>query len=122
MDAEVRNTLQYESVEQPSQQMLASLFSARPVHLNGSKEMDYLVMGVGDLLGANVTPFWVLQQTANGYKVILRFAALSVEITEGVGYPEITAYASTAVQLHTMKFHFRGGVYRLRVDKWEDIK
>jgi len=68
-DEGVRNALKYENV--PADKPPASWFSASEVHLRGSAQDDLVVLGEGDLRGANVITFWIFRDTDHGHELVL---------------------------------------------------
>lgn len=62
----------------------------RKVLLSGHGE-DYLVMGVGDLRGAHIVPFWLLHKDEKGAALIWKTASDQIEITPNRfnGYKEV---------------------------------
>ncbi len=69
------------SEEHPLQQAPQSWFSASVVTLTTQPRTGLVVKPEnGCLFGANIVPFWIFEQTPNGYRLDLKIHALSVEI------------------------------------------
>jgi hypothetical protein len=112
-----------ENVESPPEKAPASWFSASYVHLANSGHNDLVVMGQGELRGANVITFWVFRSTGQGHVLVLTAPAhdLIVKKTQWKGLREIQMLAATAVQIHTVLFRFDGREYKVSREKWEPI-
>jgi hypothetical protein len=46
-------------------------FEVSRVHLGDTDEQDFIVVGTGEMVGANTVPFWIFKQTAHGMKLML---------------------------------------------------
>jgi hypothetical protein len=101
-----------------------SWFSASCIHLADPRENDLVVMGQGQLRGANVITFWVFRSAANGHVLVLTAPAhdLIVKTMRWKGLREIEMLAATAAQVHTVLFRFDGREYKVFREKWEPIR
>jgi hypothetical protein len=90
-------------------------FTASRVHLGADGESGLVVMGVDGLLGANITSFWVLRRTANGYDLVLDTIAagleFSAEKTNGLRNIE-TFIPGGAAYVGSDEFQFDGRRYQ----------
>ncbi len=121
-DDRVRNVLENE--DPPAEKLPPSWFSASIVHLAGPAEEDFVIMGEGEMRGANVIMFWIFRNTAHGHELVLTAPAhdLIVKKSRSNGYRDIEMLAATAVQFHTVILKFDGHQYRVHRDKWEPIR
>ncbi|HEV2136817.1 MAG TPA: hypothetical protein VGR47_21535 [Terracidiphilus sp.] len=110
-DDGVRNLMEDE--DPPLKSIPASWFSASEVHLAGPNEKDLIVVGVGELRGANVVTFWVFRPVAGGYELVLTGAShdLAVKKTRWKGYREIELSGATAVEFFSTTFRWDGTKY-----------
>jgi hypothetical protein len=90
-----------------------SWFSASAVHLSSPDKIDFVVVGEGKLLGANVTTFWIFRATPHGHELVLTAPAhdLIVMNTRWRGYREIEMSAETAVKFSSVLFRWNGRKY-----------
>jgi hypothetical protein len=88
-------------------------FLASEIHLDGTRETDLIVIGVGKLRGANVSPFWVFRQS-QGYDLVLKVVArgLCVLSTTWNGYRIIEAGSALSSTSYTTQYRFDGKKYR----------
>jgi hypothetical protein len=121
-DRRVRNFMKNE--EPPSQGLPLSWFSASAVHLSNPREEDLVVVGVGELRGANVSTFWVFRPTTHGHELIMMAPAHDLVVTRARwnGYREIELLSATATKVQTVLLRFDGKRYASKSDKWEDIR
>lgn len=121
--------------QQPSE-IPESWFVGSQIRLNGSQEIDLIVMprqlplkanaptDNACLYGAHVAPFWVFRETANKSTLVLGLSAVGLEVlnTRSNGYRDIRLWSSTAVTQTTFIFHFDGHQYLKYKEKTEPIK
>jgi hypothetical protein len=110
---------------QVAEQIPDSWFVASQVHLDGSHEIDLVVLPKnGCLNGANVGPFWVVQKTSKGCQVVLSGGGHNLEIlsTRSKGYRDIQLTSATATKVSTSVFRFDGHRYQIYQAKSEPIK
>ena len=121
-DEGVRNALKYENV--PADKPPASWFSASEVHLRGSAQDDLVVLGEGDLRGANVITFWIFRDTDHGHELVLMAHAhdLIVRKNRWNEYREIEISGETAEEFTSVLFRFDGKRYAEYREKSEHIK
>jgi hypothetical protein len=87
--------------------------------------MDYIVAAaVGPMVGANISPFWVVIHNAHGYKLALSLSAHDLEVgrVRANGYKGLTIYSMTASTTTTVHFRFDGSEYKESSEKTEEIK
>lgn len=97
-------------------------FVASSISINTDEFVDVLVMGQGVLLGANITPFWVLQGTPSGFQPVLSASAFELVIGDDKdGSREIYLVSLTAEKIITKTFRLSGEKYELVELKEEDI-
>jgi hypothetical protein len=92
----------------------ASWFEGSQIHLDGSDELDLVVVPKNGLLfGANVGPIWVFHKTAKGYDEVLSISVHDLRVlkTKWKGFREIQVYSMTAVTVTTEIFRFDGQRY-----------
>jgi hypothetical protein len=90
-------------------------FSATVVHLHGESGNDLVVQGEGQMMGANVTEFWVFAETPRGPKLVLKVPAHDMVIrdAESGGYKVIEASAVIAGRVSTRTYKFDRNQYNL---------
>ncbi len=59
------------------------LFVATEIHLNRSQQPDFVVLGRGRLMGANTGPFWIVEKTPQGFRVLLTWPSRPRHIAQG---------------------------------------
>ena len=121
-DERVRLTVEY---EKPLDGKLpASWFSASAIHLSSPDKTDLVVVGVGPLLGANVTTFWIFSATPNGHELAMTAAAhdLIVKKTLWKGYREIEMSGETAVEITRVQYRWEGKQYVAYEETLEPIE
>jgi hypothetical protein len=113
-----------ENAEGTSARLPRSWFSASKVRLAGAQEKDFVIMGEGQLRGANVITFWVFRSTPRGHELVLTAPAhdLLVRKSSHNGLRDIEMLANTASSVHTVDFRFDGKKYAIFREKWEGIK
>jgi hypothetical protein len=113
-----------ENAEGAPARLPRSWFSASKVRLAGPHERDFVVMGEGQLRGANVITIWVFRSTPHGHELALTAPAhdLLVRKSSHNGLRDIEMLAATASSVHTVDFRFDGHKYAIFREKWEDIK
>jgi hypothetical protein len=108
---------------QTPNEMPASWFVASQISLNNDSQPDLIVMGVGPLRGANITPFWVFNNSLKGYKLVLMTATHSLTILDArtKGHRQIKTAAMTAVDVHINVYKFNGREYQVQHSLREPI-
>jgi hypothetical protein len=101
----------------------SSWFLASIVHLGARNERDFVLVGQGPLLGANITRFWVFRQKISGYDEVVRESAhdLILSSNRWNGMREIELISATAVEVHAVVLRFNGALYQPIRDSWEPI-
>jgi len=100
--------------EKPDE-VTAAWFSATEVDLHHGAASGLIVKAENPcLFGANIIPFWVFSRGSNGYALVLRTDALSVELlnTWTNNYRDIRASAATAREVLTADYRFKDGRYQ----------
>ena len=112
-DHDVKNVLHY--AELTPAELPANWLQCAEVRLSQSGEPDLVVMGVNQLLGANITSFWILRPVGNGYEVALRTAALTLTIlpTRTNGLFDLETGASTANRYFLNEYAYMERAYEL---------
>jgi hypothetical protein len=90
-------------------------FVASVVHLAGPNEDDFVIIGTGPILGANVTTFWCLRPSHDGdFELLLTIAAhdLTIKDERSGGYRNIEVTAATAVRVSKVLYKFADEKYR----------
>lgn len=106
----------------------ATWFLATTIELTSSQERDLLVIGQGPLLGANVSPFWILRPQGSKWQTILAGAPahdLLITSHRTMGYRDIELISITATTIFTNVLKFDGSNYRFahgQKDKIEPIQ
>ena len=97
--------------------------SASEIHL-APAENDLVVMGTGQLRGANVTTFWIFAPVAGGFNLLLEAVGhdLIVKNSRSNGYRDISILAATAVELTEVRFKYEGKGYRKARAKVEKVR
>jgi hypothetical protein len=121
-DERVRNVLESENLRPDA--LPEPWFSVAEVHLGPPHEVDYIVAGEGPMMGANISPFWVVIHNANGFRLALFLGAHDLEVgrTRSNGYQGLTTYGATASTVTTVHFRFDGSEYKESSEKTENIK
>jgi hypothetical protein len=88
-------------------------FTASEVDLGAQNQHDYVIMGIRDLRGANVAPFWIVSEAAGTAKVILYSPAhdLIIGTQRMNGYKVIELVSMTAGHVSKTWLRFNGSVY-----------
>lgn len=103
-------------LEQSHERIPTNWFVGSWLDLNGDDQSDLLVKPVNPCLsGANITPFWILFKTRDGYKPALAIAALAIEILDDKtkGSRDIRSDSATAREVLTTIYRFDGKEYRV---------
>ena len=110
-DGLVKNALADQKI--PVDKLPTSWFSASAIHLSGPDEIDLVVLGEGQLRGANVITYWVFRATPRGHELVFSAPAhdLIVKKTRRKGFCEIELSGETAVELTTVLFRWDGDKY-----------
>jgi hypothetical protein len=93
----------------------SSWFVASRIHLSSDGNADLVVTARSDcLLGANVVPFWIFRNTAQGHELVLKVSALGVDVlnTKTNNYRDIRISEATARRVHIVIFKFDKKEYR----------
>jgi hypothetical protein len=98
----------------------AKLFRGAEVHLDGSSEIDLVVIGITPMSGADNGWFWIVRSTPGNPKVLLWVGGNSIDVVEGRtnGYRDILSYWSNPNGTSTRIYHFDGMKYKLWKEKW----
>jgi hypothetical protein len=87
----------------------------RKLTLSSHAGTDYLVIGVGNLRGAHVVPFWLFHQDENGASLLFKTRSDQIEIMSKRfnGYPEVrsTWIQGAGALIVTNSFRFDGKAY-----------
>lgn len=99
-------------------------FSAYAIHLSNPSQVDFVVVGEGPFLGANVTTFWVYCSTPHGHELVLAAPAhdLVVKRARWKGYREIELTSATAVGFSSVLLRWDGRKYAAYRKKLEHIQ
>jgi hypothetical protein len=121
-DEGVRIALENENI--PAEKMPQSWFSASKIHLNGSEQVDLVVMGEGPLRGSNVITFWVFCGTSHGYELVLTAAAHNLLVTNKrwKAHREIELVSATSARISSVGFRFNGKRYAEYETRSEPIR
>jgi hypothetical protein len=121
-DPDVKDALAYEHLA--TETIPSSWFLASEVHLSSASEKNFVVIGRGPLLGANVTTFWIFRPRDHRYELVLKAPAhtLVVKNTRSNGYRDIQLLSATAVTESTVLCRFGAGTYRPSVKSLEPIR
>lgn len=89
-------------------------FTASEVHLSRPAEVDLVVMGNHIARGAYTSAFWVLRKSPDGYRVVFRKDAHSLELqkTKTNGLPNILTAVATLRYNSTAEYGFDGNIYK----------
>jgi hypothetical protein len=102
----------------------SSLFVATEIHLNRSQQPDFVVLGRGRLMGANTGPFWIVEKTPQGFRVLLTWASHDLDILPRVnphGYHDLRSLSATANTVSTTICKFDGQKYLSRKRDFEPL-
>ncbi len=113
------------SEEQPLQQAPESWFSASIVTLTSKPRTGLVVKPEnGCLFGANVVPFWIFEQTANGYRLGLKIHALGVEILSSRtnDHCDIQTDKASATTVYSALYKFKNGGYQVSKSSSKPIR
>jgi hypothetical protein len=121
-DELVRNVLKNEGI--PADKLPLSWFSASFIHLSSLGEPDLVVLGEGDLRGANVVTFWVFCSTPHGHELVLMAHEHDLEVKKArwKGHREIEISGETAIQFSSVLLRWDGDKYAAYREKSEPIK
>ena len=111
-DSYVQNVLHDENLT--AEQLPQSWFLASAVHLDGPQESDLVVIARSELMGANVTTFWLFIQTPKGMKLVLTAPAhdLFIKSSRSHGHRDINMVGMTAIRILSVIFRYDGDQYR----------
>jgi hypothetical protein len=90
-----------------------SLFVATEIHLAGAQQPDFVIVGRGCLMGANIGPIWIVEETPQGFRVILKLAShdLAILPAKTRGYHDLRSVSTTANTISTTIWKFNGQKY-----------
>jgi hypothetical protein len=106
--------------QHPDVNELGAWFTASEIDLNNDGRLDLVVQASERaplcLKGANIGPFWVLQNLGDKYRIVLRAHLLGIEVIRRKtrGFSDIKGTAATAVDVLTTAYQFDGTTYRPR--------
>jgi hypothetical protein len=104
-------SLRLDSLHLSLAQLPSSWFAAGEANLGKPNEKLLVVMGTGELRGANISPFWILRWTGQSCDLLLATAAHDLEflMTKTHGLPDVQiGFASTGnTSEHQYKFDGR---------------
>jgi hypothetical protein len=94
-------------------QIPSSLFLASEVHLDGTDQSDFVILGTSCLLGANIAPFWIVRKNPDGFRIILSWVSHDLDIlpTMTHGYHDVRLSSLTAKTVSTVICKFDGQKY-----------
>ena len=124
---DVASCVKREGVKQD--QIPASWFVASEIHLDGPKEIDFVVLPnldmppgseahgpVGCFLGANIAAFWVVRESSNGYQLALTVRCHDLVVsnhrTDGLRDIQAISIMRAGAYISTVTFRFDGETYR----------
>jgi hypothetical protein len=121
-DEMVREATSYDHID--PEEFPAAWFSASMVHLGSSIEEDFVLVGRGPMVGANITQFWVFRATTRGYRLVLQASAHDLIVMNKVrnGFREIELLSATGIAVRTVLLRFDGERYKVVRDKWESTQ
>jgi len=98
--------------------------SVSEADLGPSGEKDLVVLGVGQIRGANVTSFWVFAPSAGEFRLLLYAVGHDLEIKKARsgGYRDIDVLKATATRYSRVQYRFDGRVYRSHGSAWQPIR
>lgn len=99
-------------------------FLASEIHLSGPRETDLIVMGIGELRGAHLAPFWVFRKTMAGYELVLSTGGdgLAVSKRRRNGLRMIQVANLTVDTIRTTTYEYDGHRYTELDSKREPIR
>jgi hypothetical protein len=90
-------------------------YSAEKLRSPSSEIELYMVQGIGPLLGANVTQFWLVSYKAGTRQAVILWYEpehyVSLRYRAGDPYPEIDAAKMSAVHIWNARFRYLNGRY-----------
>jgi hypothetical protein len=94
-------------------QLPRTWFSAAEVHLRNGAHTDFVVQATGELMGANVTTFWIFIATPSGPQLALTIPAhdLALQPRRFHGYKLIEASAEDCCTIRSARYRFDGSQY-----------
>jgi len=106
------------------QKLPAAWFSAALVHLGGHNEESLVVMGVGPVMGADGTTFWVFCPTERGWTQALKVSThtLVVKDLKTRGVRELEAQSATAAEVFRVSYRYDGLEYKSYKEVSEPIR
>ena len=89
----------------------SSLFVASEVHLDGTEQSDFLARAC--LMGANISPFWIVRKDPRGFRLILSWSAHDLDVlpTKTRDYHDLRLTSATANTISTTICKFDGKKY-----------
>jgi hypothetical protein len=121
-DERVKNVLADENLS--ADQLPRSWFSAAVVHLHSADEKDIFVAAEGELMGANISPFWLFLDTPQGMKLVLQTSAHDeiIRPERWHGYRVVELVGMTCCEISRTWLRYQNGQYRNYRKTTEDIK
>lgn len=98
-------------------------FVASNALLNEDNYSDIIVMGQGQMLGANVTTFWAFEGSDTGYRLVLTAVGLQLIIGENKRnrFYQIDVARMTASEIFLQHYEYEKSEYQLKYEKKEKI-
>ncbi|MET0753000.1 MAG: hypothetical protein ABWZ66_06490 [Pyrinomonadaceae bacterium] len=93
----------------------AEWFEASEIDLNSDKRMDLIVKAKdGCLFGANQGPFWVFQNSSDGYRQIFSASGLQLSVLskKSNSFNQIKMSKAVAMKPVSQTFSFKSGKYQ----------
>jgi len=88
-----------------------SVFSAEKLRSPSPGTQLYMVMGVGPLKGANVSPFWLIRENSRTHQAAILWSSgalnVSLHYRSGSSYPEITSGSVTMQHANVFTYRYR---------------
>ena len=97
---------------------------ASEIRLNGPKEVDLVLMGIGKLGLAHAALFWIFRNTSQGYKLVLSPGGDSLRILDSRWnhFQMVKVQNNTAITTTTAAYRFNGREYQLYSKKTKPIE
>jgi hypothetical protein len=91
----------------------SSLFVTTEIHLDGNEQPDFVILGRGCVMGANIDPIWIVEKTPQGFRVILNCAShdLTILPTKTHGYHDLRSVSASANTISITTWKFDGQKY-----------
>lgn len=120
-DEGVRNLLGAQ--QPPRMEVPRAWLSASKVRLTDRDESNIVIQGIGPILGANVTTFWVFRVKGDNADILLEVVAhdLIIGPPRKEGYLMVDAVSATASSVTTASFQMENGKYAKWREKTEKL-